>query len=322
MSHRSHFLVALVVATAWPTVARADGTATDRQIAQQLFDDGRALMEAGRHAEACPKFADSQRLDPGGGTLLNLALCHELEGKTATAWTELREALSVAGRDDRKDRQELAAAHIAALTPKLIRLTVAVPEGVAALAPEITLDKSRLPAEAWNTAIPVDPGEHRIAVIPSAQRAGLSRWETSIATLEAGQSYRVDVPALDRQSAGAGDVEPIETRRRSTAFWLVLGGAGAALTTSVVTGLMALDANKHVKDNCATERDYCRVGDAEDAASRARTLAWVSTATLVVGVGAGVLAFMLPLEKRSALSAGITSREGAAFATLRFAPSW
>ena len=309
-------LVAAVVATlAVEAPARADGSETDKQIAQSLFDDGRALLEAGRHAEACPKFAESQRLDPGGGTLLNLALCHELEGKTATAWTEFREALSIAGRDDRKDRQELASSHIAALVPKLTRLTVVVPERIASRDAEVTLDRSRLPAAAWNTEIPIDPGEHRVAVTV----VGLPRWETSVATMDPGRTYRVEVPpALDSQ--GGGPVEPRETRGRSTAFWLVLAGAGVSLATSVVTGLMALDANKYVKDNCSTERNYCRVSDAQDAASRARTLAWVSTATLVVGAGAGVFAFVLPLEKRSPVTAGVVVRDGAAFATVSVTP--
>jgi hypothetical protein len=306
-------LLAVVLATVAPSVARADGTETDRQIAQSLFDDGRALLEAGRIAEACPKFAESQRLDPGGGTLLNLALCHELEGKTATAWTEFREALSIAVRDDRKDRQELANGHIATLAPKLTRLTVAVPDGIAAREPEVTLDRSRLPAAAWNTEIPIDPGEHRIAV--TAQ--GLPRWETSVATLEAGKTYRVDVPpALDRQ--GPIPAEPRETRGRSTAFWLLLGGAGVSLVTSAVTGLMALDRNKYVKDNCSTSRDFCRVGDAGDAASTARTLAWVSTATLVVGAGAAVVAFVLPLEKKSPTSAALSVEGNGAGLRARF----
>ncbi|MBX3190978.1 MAG: hypothetical protein KF819_28540 [Labilithrix sp.] len=295
-------------AALWTGVARADGSETDRQIAQSLFDDGRALLEAGRYAEACPKFAESQRLDPGGGTLLNLALCHELEGKTASAWQEFRDALSQAVRDDRKDRQELASAHIAALGPKLIRLTVNVPEALAAREPEVTLDRSRLPPAAWNAAIPIDPGEHRIAVVVS----GAPRWETPIAAIEPGQTYRVDVPMLAAATSAGPETGPRETRGRSTAFWLLLGGAGLALTTSVITGLAALDANGYVNDNCLPERDFCRVPDAADAASRARTFAWVSTATLVVGAGAAVVAFLLPLQKQniSAAVAPTTAIDG------------
>ena len=83
---------------------------TDRQIAQSLFDEGRILLEADRPREACPKFAESQRLDPGGGTLLNLALCLELSGKTGSAWARYQEARAIAARDGRKDREEFARA--------------------------------------------------------------------------------------------------------------------------------------------------------------------------------------------------------------------
>src|SRR6476659_2421968 len=108
------------------TRAHAQGANTDRQIAETLFEQGRALMDEKKWAEACPKLAESQRLDPGGGTLLNLAICHEESGETATAWAELNDALAIALREDRNDREDIARAHIAALEPRLARLQVRV----------------------------------------------------------------------------------------------------------------------------------------------------------------------------------------------------
>ena len=292
------------VAVAPPAAAQA--VDTDRQIAQQLFDDGRALLEARRYAEACPKFAESQRLDPGGGTLVNLAFCHELEGKTATAWSEFRDALGQAIKDDRKDREELARTHIADLAPKLMRVVVQVPERLAARDPEINLDRSKLPEAAWNTPIPVDPGEHRVSV----SIAGGQPWSVAVSVAEPGETYTVKVPSFESpvvcpqgqmRVEGACVAIPGTSSQRTTAFWLTLGGAGALLVTSAITGVVALSANAYVKDNCSTDRDFCRVTDAGDAATRAKTFAWISTATLGAGVVAGVVAFVLPRQPPPAL---------------------
>ena len=70
MARELRVLVLAGACTLVPTLAHGQGS---EALAQKLFDDAVELMENGRFAEACPKLSESQRIDPGGGTLLNLA---------------------------------------------------------------------------------------------------------------------------------------------------------------------------------------------------------------------------------------------------------
>lgn len=159
MTTRLLLAASLVALLATASTARAD-TSTE-VIAEELFREGKRLMGEGRFAEACPKLAESQRLDPGGGTLLALGLCHEGEGRTASAWAELKDARSAARREGRKDRIEVVDARLAALEPRLARIRVKVPDGVANDASlVIRLDGLDYPRAAWGISLPVDPGRH------------------------------------------------------------------------------------------------------------------------------------------------------------------
>src|SRR4051812_22569154 len=68
----------------------------DQSLAETLFEEGRVLMQEGVLQQACAKFAESQRVAPACGTLLNLGVCHEKLGQTASAWTNYVDAMRLA----------------------------------------------------------------------------------------------------------------------------------------------------------------------------------------------------------------------------------
>src|SRR4029077_5041037 len=181
----------LVGGLAFPHMARADASPANQAAAQALFDQGRRLVDEGNYPEACPKFEASQRLDPGTGTLLNLATCNEHCGKSATAWTEFNEALSLAIRDGRRDRMSFAREHIANIEPQLPRLTVSVrAPGTEGLS--VTIDGAPLGRAAWDVKAPVDPGGHTI----EATAPGKLPFRATV-KLAPTESRAVEVPALD-----------------------------------------------------------------------------------------------------------------------------
>lgn len=146
------------------SAAIAQSPSDSSALARELFAHGRTLMDAGDYTGACAKFAESQRLDPGGGTLLNLALCNEKQGKTATAWALFNQAIVLARKDGRSDRELFAREHVDALAPNLSRLVIVVPSGVRVPGLTLQLNGVEIGAAAWGTALPVDPGRQEISL--------------------------------------------------------------------------------------------------------------------------------------------------------------
>ena len=182
-------LLVLGLAVAVPSRAEEADTAA----AEALFQQGRALLEAGRSAEACPKLAESQRLDPATGTLIALAACHEAEQKLASAWAEFTEAAGRAEREGRGDRRQLASERAARLEPRLSSLTVQVSPALAAIKGfELSRSERPLGRGAWNVPVPLDGGAYVLA----ARAPGMQPWQTSIEIAAEGDRQVVVVPEL------------------------------------------------------------------------------------------------------------------------------
>jgi hypothetical protein len=187
LARRALPLAALVVIACLTAPALAKDA--DAAAAEAMFDEARRLLAAGDVKAACPKFAESYRLDPALGALLNLAACHEKEGRVATAWSEYRdaEAQALKARDDK--RAAYSKKQAAALEPRLPRLAIAVTETPPGFA--VTRNGAPVGEASYGMSLPIDPGPQDLA----ASAAGRERW-TKRVTLAEGARLRLVVPDL------------------------------------------------------------------------------------------------------------------------------
>ncbi len=105
------------------------------------------------------------------GTRLNLALCREKQGRTATAWSLFTELEAVLVRAGDTVRATIAHQHGAALASQLKKIVIEVPTPPAGLV--LKLDGVPLPTGALGTEIPLDPGNHNLV----ASAPGKKNWE-------------------------------------------------------------------------------------------------------------------------------------------------
>jgi hypothetical protein len=76
--------------------------------AETLFIEARQLFAQGDFAKACPKFEESNRLDPAIGTLLNLAACEEKAGQRPQACAHYAEVARLTQQSGQQERARFA----------------------------------------------------------------------------------------------------------------------------------------------------------------------------------------------------------------------
>jgi hypothetical protein len=256
-------------------------TTDQRALAEMLFFTGKGMMGDGRIAQACPKFAESYRLDPAAGTLLNLAVCHDKEGKIASAWGEFRQALAEAKRANRQDRIDLANEAITRIEPDLPYVAITVPPGVVVPGLEIQRNGVPLQAGAWNTELPIDPGTNEILVT-----APLYKPEKKTVTLDKKQHLSVTIDPLELAPVEKPP-PPFWTSQRKLGAGVLVGGVVVAAVGAVFGGL-ALGQKSTSDQNCPSFDGQLRcTSTGSSAMSSAQTDAWV--ADFGIGIGAAAV---------------------------------
>ena len=178
-------LVAILIAA-----GTAAAQPSDTVGAEALFREGKRLLKDGKTAEACDKFAASEHLDRGIGTLLNLADCREKNHQLATSWATFLEAASAARSAGDTKRETEARTRASALEPHLSYLTISVPDASKVEGLVIKRGDQIVDPALWNQGVPIDTGAYEI----SGQAPGHEPWSTRVQINGEAQRASVEVP--------------------------------------------------------------------------------------------------------------------------------
>jgi hypothetical protein len=280
--------------------------------AKMLFEDGKRLLNQKEYNEACRLLDESFRLASASGPLLALAMCHEGQGKIATAWSEYKETVARArtlGQTDWTEKARLAAL---ALESRLPRITVTLgPEAARIPGLVVRCDGLVLGAESLGVPAPLDPGAHTI----DARAPEYQPWAAPIVAKE-GESLSVTVPPLwnlapptSRSDAAESRMSPLRT------IGILSGAAGlVALGVGSYFAVRAIDQNRDSTLNCT--ENLCNSNgtherlDAISSANGATAAFIVGGVSLVAGVTLFVVGRSRPAHTAFAAGAAADAQSG------------
>lgn len=322
--------VVLVVASAAGNVS-AQPSKADMDRADKLYNEGRDALDAGRVDEACGKLEASLAIDRAAGTLLNLARCHELQGKNATAWREYTEASILADKAGQGDRAAGARDLAGKIAPNLSKLTItaSVTQGAT-----VTLDGKPVAASDLNRAVAIDPGSHTV----SASAPGFDTFSTTIQVGGNADAKTVTLPELKKAGSGGGEEPPKKQPDTSPVVpptspgadsasgpsgiligGIVVGGVGlAGIGVGAAFGVLTMNALNDAEEDPSLCPDHQCTTAGREAIDDAELKGTISTVGFAVGGAALATGVVLIVLDVTGTLGG--AKTGQAAPTFAFAP--
>jgi len=300
MKRRVSPLVMIAVALAAPAMAQAPSnpSSTDPPTAAELFHQGRAALEEKNYEVACPKFAESQRLDPHVGTLVSLAECEEAVGQLARARGHWQQAIELARTlvDSRLSAAQERFDQIDRRVPRLtLRSVPNLPAEVVVRKDDVDVGRMSLDAP-----LPVEVGRHTVVVSSPGFEASttvvvLGEAESREVTIAVGPAL-APTPPVEPERTATPLPPPRKSPLRSVA--LVAGGAGlVGIGIGSVLGLEAIAAKGQPAGVCDPACDaHANSRNAALGEGDASTVAFIAGGALVA---AGVVLWLAAPSGRS-----------------------
>ncbi len=285
---RAGCLASILLCTSLARVAWADEAR--ETLAEMLFREGTEKLDAGEIDPACEALTESLRLDQQLGTLLNLALCHEKQGKVASAWLEYGTGAIWAAAVGRIDRRDFAHQHASDLERWMSRVQLdlkLVPH------PVVEIDGQPLSPSLYSLPIFLDPGAHIVTVRTPGKKLYRTYAIVPASTLP-GQpgptAQTITVPALGDAidwNAVASVGEPVPRH----VWWGARRIAGLGVASAGVVGLgIGAYFGVHSIVQLGDINAHCQGGTCDARGPSLHNQAKTSETVSLVALGAGAVA--------------------------------
>jgi hypothetical protein len=317
---RAGFTVRLgLVAGALVRIAHAEPTASEKETARTMMDEGHARRDAGDHKAALAQFQGADALMHVPTTAIEVAREQVSLGELVEARDTLerlaRSPSTASDPDAFRAARKSADALDQALAARIPALRI-LEAGVPASAPlDVTVDGASIPAAALIAPIKVNPGHHVVVAAGAGarQEVDVAESQTLVVTLRLGATA---APApVDGASADPSNPDPAarEHDGASTSAapgWLRWGGfglAGVGVVVGAVTGVMSLSSTSAATKGCVSDRCPPSTWGNIDSA---HTTATISTAAFIVagvGVVLGGASFVIGGSHESSAGGRVTA---------------
>lgn len=276
-------------------------SADNKSKADELFKQAKKLMAEKRFNDACPKFEESYKLDPGIGGELNIGRCYEEWGKLGRAYHAYAEAEKQA-----KAASDPRAAKIhdlvTGIEPQVPRLMIHIPPESETDGLKLSIDGNVIDKENYGNAQLVDPGPKQVDyTLPGGFKKStlipVERGSTTDVTLELPKAKAKPDKGGDKEQDKVITTTAPEPGRTQRIAGIAVGATGVAMMG--VSTYLALAARSKYKDalaaNCNNAADMCNAQGLKDTHD-ARHNANIATIVFSVGVAAtagGVVMYLI-----------------------------
>jgi hypothetical protein len=271
--------------------SKADDASDTSQAAAALFVQARAWMKAARYDEACRAFENSQRLDPASGTLLNLGVCRQAQGRTRSAYLAYQSGLALSQVEQNAEGERIARECIAKIEPALTRIVLSIRYPRPTLG--VRLDGVAMDPGSWGKAVLIDPGSHEVESFGPDQDTWSTTFDIAgpvVRTLDVESpnvkisSHQAVAPALSARPSARTPSPPAASAPPPRSSWPLFAAVGAAGVGVLGTGYFGLVAQRAWD----TRNDHCPDGHCDRSAVTAseRAARYARAADVAAGLAA------------------------------------